>query len=317
MGLLSISGQHEPWWPVPPTLLPSPAQETPSVLTTYVGRNATIHPSVLDMVAITGKPISGYRWLLLDTPFPPDGEENPCIWGSNDRITWEVPSGMVNPIYPWQGAGFNSDTELVWDAEKQHLVAFWRDYHSTPEGVRILAATSPDAINWTVLPNPVLKPFDVQICPTVEQGPDGLWRMWFFGERSLPRMYTAPTPLGPWTDAGRVTLKWHGADHGTLNWHGGILWHRGMWIGAFSLRPAPADMCIFVSKDGLTWHAEDTTKIYGYRPTLQRSTEPGEIDMWIGQREAYSKYGPRNLYWRLPETDWLALAAKAGITPGP
>lgn len=318
MTLLGLAAAQPPWWPVPTFAGLPPAQYTPNFVPTPVDNgNAVIHPSVVDMVAATGKPMAGFRWILADTPFPPDGTENPCIWGSNDRINWTVPAGLTNPIYPWQGAGYNSDTELVWDPAAKQLVVFWRDYNSTAKGIRILAATSPDAVHWTVLPDEVLLPTGPQFSPTVAQHPDGTWRMWLYGQGVPPRMYAAPTPLGPWAAAGDVSFTWLGADHGTLNWHGDMIWHRGMWIGAFSLGPAAKEDCLVVSADGLAWRAMDTTRISGYRPTLQRSTEPGHIDVWVGQREAYAKYGPRNIYWRVPETDWLALAAKAGITPGP
>ena len=59
---------------------------------------ATIHPSVVDM----GRKFNGYRWWMANTPYPGQSEshENPCIYGSNDRINWYVPAGVVNPIEP-------------------------------------------------------------------------------------------------------------------------------------------------------------------------------------------------------------------------
>ena len=83
-------------------IYPTPTSGTACVTPTPDGTGYIIHPSVVDMGP---QEWNGFRWWRLDTPYANQSgaEENPCIYGSNDRINWEVPAGLTNPIDPWPG----------------------------------------------------------------------------------------------------------------------------------------------------------------------------------------------------------------------
>jgi len=98
-----------------------------SIATPPVTSDECTHPDVLDMYQESGTVWNGYRYWLTLTPLPeinPNDNENPCIYASNDLITWVDPG--TNPITPAPPAGYNSDTDLYYDRKKDALYCFYR-----------------------------------------------------------------------------------------------------------------------------------------------------------------------------------------------
>ena len=271
---------------------------------TYDGSGNVTHPSVVDM----GRKWNGYRWWLVDTPYPntDDDFENPSIWGSNDRVTWEVPAGLTNPIDPWPGGetgrsatAFNSDPELVWDAAGQRMVAYWRDADSTlPASIDFYAATSTNGHTWTH--TGVLLTIDAGAAwrsPGIARVSDDDWRMWCLDNDTASDMYAAPGPLGPWTVAGEMTLASDGSP--VYGWHGDVTYDQGVYyslIGdvgdAGPFRPA-------VSYDGLAWHRGGAAFGAGYRCTILPPRN-GWVEVWYSQ-------SLRLRYTRVPASLWTDL----------
>lgn len=255
---------------------------------------STIHPSVVDM----GARWNGYRWWRADTPMP-DEFENPSIWGSNDRVTWEVPPGLTNPIDPWPGAHinnvkwFNSDTELVWDHVGQRLVVFWREV--VPPAAKYFAASSRDGSTW-LHHGLVIPPIDDAANTSMGIAFDpvgGEWRGVMFG--NIGAIWTAPDILGPWTFAARPT-GWMSGDP-ALAYHGDMIHHDGLWFIIANTRwlgVLPA-----ISEDGYHWHWGSTNVGGGYRPTMSPSPESGYFDSWGGQAPCQ--------YHRIPMSAWYDL----------
>ena len=82
-------------------------QHTP----TYDGSNQTVHPDVY----YNSSGWHSWKYWMVMTPYP-NGDcsyENPSILVSNDSFSWEVPSGLSNPIDPQPPSGFNSDPDIV------------------------------------------------------------------------------------------------------------------------------------------------------------------------------------------------------------
>lgn len=272
---------------------------------TYDGSGDIVHPSVVDM----GADWNGYRWWRADTPYSgvnATAIENPSIWGSNDRVNWEVPSGLTNPIAPWPGEAtlnydwFNSDTELVWDAESSRLVCVWREYEPG-YGLTFWAAYSTNGSTWTRHPDPLLTPATNQgvvlKSPTIALAPDGVWRMMTMDGVAdvtvMPgtQMWTAPTVLGPWTkDTTPMTFAL--AD-GSGPYHGDMIYHQGLWLAIVR------GVYTAASLDGYDWVVSPTALpgISSYRPTMLPSTEPGYYDIWTST----------NRYHRRHESEWLGL----------
>lgn len=156
-----------------PKLLWSP----PTVLTTptYDGSGQTVHPSV---VYIDGG-FAGYKYWMGITPYPGgnDDYENPSLLASNDGITWEVPSGITNPLAPMP-SHHNCDCCLVWDNDASVLYLYYVEYLSS--GViniyRFPITEDPLTVGTKVLCTPDTA---VGWSPCVYRNGPGDWVMWF------------------------------------------------------------------------------------------------------------------------------------------
>lgn len=279
---------------------PTPDQWTPlHAPNPYTdSNNPGMHPSVIDM----GIPWNGYRWWMANTPYEGDfgnAMENPCIWGSNDRVTWHVPNGLVNPIDPWPGEGtdnhnwYNSDTELVWDPVERQMVCFWRETLVGSGVTKWWAAISTSGHSWEHLPEPVLSiPPSADVSAAVDRDPTtGEWRMFTFRDGCAVR--TAPTPLGPWSNPVAPTF-----DAEVDPYHGSMIWYRGVWFLIFT-GGVPA-----ASQDGYEWAVgapiEHTPGqvMYGYRHSIRPAPEAGMIDVWASSTSRY---------YHVPATNWTDL----------
>ena len=112
----------------------------------YLGNYENIHPKVLYFKDSW----NGYRFWMAYTPYPKGkvDAENPCIAVSNDGINWSVPSGLSNPLAPKFKGGYNSDTHLVFNEEKNQLEVWWRAYFKESGDDVILRRCSADGVNW-------------------------------------------------------------------------------------------------------------------------------------------------------------------------
>lgn len=285
---------------------PLPASGALCITPTYDGSGNIVHPSVVDM----GTRWNGYRWWRADTPYSGANAaaiENPSIWGSNDRLNWEVPAGLTNPIDPWPGEAttnyqwYNSDTELVWDPQYRRLVCVWREYEPG-YGLTFWAASSEDGITWTHHPDPLLTPAQNQgvvlKSPTIVRAPDGVWRMMTMDGVAdvtvMPgtQMWTAPALLGPWTKD-TTTPTVFALPDGSGPYHGDMIYHGGVWLAIVRGVYAAASL------DGYVWTVGATPipGISSYRPTMLPSTEAGFYDVWTST----------NRYHRVPASYWTAL----------
>ena len=300
--------------PASATAAPWNSSTTPCAIPTYDGSGATIHPAVVDM---GNGGWNGYRWWMANTPYPGqnDDNENPCIYGSNDRRTWTAPAGLTNPIDPDPGTPwFHSDTELVWNPETSRLVCLYRlaSAATNPPTIYLRAQSSPDGVTWTdhgtihTLPGS-----GARLSPAVERIAAGEWRMWVWGGGSAAQMLAATNPLGPWTVAGSLTLA---GSAFTAAWHGDVIRHGGTYYAIYSDTISSGNLWLTTSMDGIAWSARVLVidggagggwDVTPYRPCLLPSTEPGFFDCW------YSAYGSvtggcGTDYVRLPIFLWPA-----------
>ena len=257
------------------TTTPLPNRWNVNVVPTYDGSGSTVHPSVIDI----GRKWHGFRWWMANTPFPADNErfENPCIWGSNDRVNWAVPAGLTNPLDLAPPApGYNSDTELVFDPATQEMVCYWRQV--SPAGIASLKlAVSDNGNSWHTQPTAIAN-MAGGVSPSIAQAPDGTWRMWLFGI-GVSTLWQASSAKGPWTKIADCTY-----DAGDPNrWHGSVIRHKGRWWGAYGASPSRS-VYTMVSDDGIAWTVTPTPAhaYSAYRPTFRPSTIPDHMDMWCG-----------------------------------
>lgn len=246
-----------------------PRHATACITPTYDKSGITIHPSVIDM----GRKWNGYRWWLADTPFKDDNDqlENPSVWGSNDRVNWEVPKGLVNPLQLPPAGGYHSDTEIVYDPDTGQMICYWREVSSGGPYLRAMTSTNGSSWHWaTVSPNAMSAG-----SPGITRHEDGTWWRFEYGS-GAPHVYTAQAALGPWTYVGK------GTGIPTNAWHGDVLRHRGRWLGVYAVL-ATREVFPAASADGLSWALGAALPgARAYRPDMQPSTFPDFLDMWCG-----------------------------------
>lgn len=212
----------------------------PSVIPTPDGSGSTIHPSAVDM----GQRWNGYRYWMANTPYPgqDEKEENPCIWGSNDANTWEVPQGAVNPLYPAPaGEGSHwADTDLLYDPDQKCLVLVFNDGGGT-----CYVVTSPDGVQWPALASAVTIPQSVipgsplLLSPSLVRIDAYLWRMYFAVGGGA--FIEAPSPLGPWGNPTTCT--------GLSGWHHHVILDRD----AGEYRAISSGGTAYRSANGIAW----------------------------------------------------------------
>lgn len=118
----------------------------PLAIPTYDANPSITHPSVVYVPAGFG----GYtRWMAF-TPYPDGARENPSIVASNDGVTWEVPSGLTNPLTTnaeaiASGYALWSDTHLMHHDGSLYL--YFRGTGSDVEGIFLM--TSVNGVTWT------------------------------------------------------------------------------------------------------------------------------------------------------------------------
>ena len=242
------------------TLVAGIADTTPRLLTipTYDGNPQVTHPDVVYW------PKSGYNWWMAFTPFPFAARENPSIVASVDGVTWEVPTGLTNPVVSQEWAAnetgvaneYNSDTDLHIQGTK--LVMMWK----LGIGWWYRVDTT-DGINWTdpvritvegVPLDPVAN--DETLSPAVTVEADGTFALWAVDNTTSQVFRHTSTDGVDWSARQNCTMtpnlnrKWHvdvvrdgGTHHMLLQFGNGLTSTVTYWKS---------------TDGGLTWTGSDT-----------------------------------------------------------
>jgi hypothetical protein len=114
----------------------------PLVTVTYDGSGQATHPDVYD----AGNAWNGYRYWMACTPYPAADltKENPSILASNDKLTWEVPAGLTNPLYLPVDGSFNADPDLTMVGS-----TLWCIYKNDTATSIVYGQSSTDGVNWS------------------------------------------------------------------------------------------------------------------------------------------------------------------------
>ncbi len=152
------------------------------VIPTYEGSGQAVHPDVINIPGGFGS--EGWKFWMAMTPYPSgnSAQENPSILASHDKVNWEVPGNLINPIIakPPGTSDHNSDPVLVFINNELHL--FYRETIKsvTPIKHTIYLITSTDGENWstpiTILEDTSGKT-DGLMSPTILIE-NGTWKMW-------------------------------------------------------------------------------------------------------------------------------------------
>lgn len=211
---------------------------------TYDADPSVTHP---DVVHVPGG-WNGYAYWMAFTPYPAAVRENPSIAASTDGISWEVPSGLTNPIASLsdansEGLSYWSDTDLLLvDGE---LWCYFRGAESTnPES--IWRMTSGDGVTWTAREKVLEGTGTSILSPAVVQEEDGTFTMWAvdFGSNTIERW---SSPDGATWIAGTTCTVPSGVDL----WHLDVARHSSSYYAA--LVNNQENLWFWTSSDGVTW----------------------------------------------------------------
>uniref|UniRef100_UPI003892AC1C hypothetical protein n=1 Tax=Acinetobacter baumannii TaxID=470 RepID=UPI003892AC1C len=116
--------------------------------TPYYQDDHVVHPFLCNFY----KTFRGFKHLLLLTPYHNTDSifENPCVYGSNDLLNFELLSDMPQPIYErYSGSyNYNSDNFGVYDHTTGEFCVCWRN-GTTQSGFDLWMSKTSDGITWT------------------------------------------------------------------------------------------------------------------------------------------------------------------------
>lgn len=176
--------------------------------------NNAYHPKVADV----GKSWNGYRYWISYTPYPNgnDKYENPTVVGSNDLINYseiKFCEGIRDDYKA--GVRFNSDSELVYNPDKNRLELFWRYTDYEANYMALYMRYSYDGNKWSgrtpVFETDNRKKYDM-VSPAIVYE-NGKYKVWYVnGYKVCYREFKD----GAWSDSVVTSLSYPST---TYTWH--------------------------------------------------------------------------------------------------
>ena len=296
-------------------------QPTLLTLATPDASGQAVHP---DVVYVAGG-FAGHRYWLAATPYTASNSdlENPCIWYSDDGLTWSVPTGLTNPIVPKPTSGYNADPALVYDEQANQLRVYWmrRNNTPTPDEVTICMCKSSDGVVWTdpagnaisgltseeintncavIAATPVSGPWDYSPCVRkITTDSWGMWSVYGTGDSNTAVLYyRASTDGVTWGDPTTCTRDvTEYPANGDLLWHIGVTWCESiskylMFVSAMS---GDYPVAVLHSTDGTAWtkltfdqfrRGLDAAEVGALLYTTRAVEVDGELLIYVTQWEA-------------------------------
>ena len=126
----------------------TPLENALSYLTipTYDGSGQVTEPDI----AFFDSPRHGFRYWLVFSPYTngDESKENPSIVGSNDGETWQVPSGVVNPLALPGPVGYLADASIFYDRNSDQLWVYYLDTRPSLGSLGLRRLISSDGVHW-------------------------------------------------------------------------------------------------------------------------------------------------------------------------
>lgn len=211
-----------------------------------------VHPDVID----TGG-LHGYRYWMAVTRYPggDNALEDPCVFASNDRTTWEAPGS--NPVDTFDG-NYNSDTDMILVGSTLHLF-----YRRVGVGEAIVHRSSTDGETWsarTTLFTDSNAGNTAWLSPAVVY--DGSQFVMYAVSGTQPdlniRYRTCATPNGTWSAsaAAGYTRPTYGASGVHYPWHvDAIRWNDRTYLLINESAQTGRNLRWAVSDDGINFTA--------------------------------------------------------------
>lgn len=170
---------------------------------------------------------NGYTYWCAFTPYEKcnDYWENPHILASNDLVNWETPAGFSNPLEPVPadyeyGVSYNSDTELVYNSDKNQLECWWRYYDYRNMTVSLYRKITKDGVHWSekelTMSSTPLNRHDYLSPALVYE--NGTYKMWAIDlKQGFVVHYYESTDGLKWTDPKVINVEYE--DPTIRHWH--------------------------------------------------------------------------------------------------
>lgn len=176
--------------------------------------NNAYHPKVVDI----GKNWNGYRYWISYTPYPNgnDKYENPTIVGSNDLINYsEIKFCEGIPSNYKKSVRFNSDSELVYNPDKNRLELYWRYTDYEANYMALYMRYSYDGSKWSgrtpVYETYNRKKYDM-VSPAIVYE-NGKYKVWYV---SGYKVWYRELTNNAWSDSVVTSLSYPST---TYTWH--------------------------------------------------------------------------------------------------
>lgn len=130
--------------------------------TPYRKNDSLVHPNVIEL----DEPIRGFKYWMCLTPYSSNNilEENPCVYGSNDKLNWELIDGIPQPLdnppdfdeTASGKKGYLSDCWWVYDHINKELICCWRkaytvgpNQYNDTDIMQLLGRSTKNGLIWS------------------------------------------------------------------------------------------------------------------------------------------------------------------------
>jgi hypothetical protein len=145
---------------------------TPLVTPTFDGSGQGMHPGVVEFATAW----HGYKYWMSITPYPNNNFflEDPSILVSNDGLSWQVPTGLTEPVAATISI-HTFDSDLFYDSASDQIWLYYMDEES--DGLHLWRKTSSDGVTWSAGQDLLKSPPYQILSPAVEKTSAGyaLW----------------------------------------------------------------------------------------------------------------------------------------------
>lgn len=232
--------------------------------TPYFTDGHVVHPFLCNFY----KTFRGFKHLLILTPYQntQDIFENPCVYGSNDLLNFEMLSDMPQPIYEcYPGSyNYNSDSFGIYDHTSGEFCVCWRN-GSTAAGFDLWMSKTIDGVTWSEREQLIPQSVELLLSPNIIY--NSILKKWvmysvsndvihesFEGNKFNYRF--ADDLKGPWSEPVFIDTPF-------TAWHQETRYCGNQFITIVNDQKYTGQLYLGISNDGLTWEFNNIGLIEG------------------------------------------------------
>lgn len=268
---------------------------TTLAISTYDGSGQSVHPDYAAPGPRWGRGLSYF----VVTPYPSGNNkyENPSLYASADNAAWSPAPGARTPLVT-PSAGFLSDPDLVFDADRGKLYLYYRQAIDKREDW-LQVMSSSDGVTWSEPSRVLFGGFTTLLSPSVVRRGAGSWMMWSVNASGACRGTSTSVELrtsangATWAAPTKVTFP---LPAGAYVWHVDVQWipTRNEYWALFPIKTAgnctTQHLMMATSRDGVTWKTADKPvlsagaipefKLLVYRSSFSYDPVSDQISFW-------------------------------------